>query len=139
MHTDIHLNAYISTDTSALIHLYCIGLCLEMYQALNHSHQARARASPCERADATGFPPSNGLRVVAEDVMCRLWAETYLMAYLRYVSISVGLFCVRNRSLLPYNRSLLTLPHTSGMQECLSKEPYYSKRDLNLGKETLMY
>jgi len=110
-----------------------------MYQALNHSHQARARASPCERADATGFPPSNGLRVVAEDVMCRLWAETYLMAYLRYVSISVGLFCVRNRSLLPYNRSLLTLPHTSGMQECLSKEPYYSKRDLNLGKETLMY
>jgi len=60
-------------------------------------------------------------------------------AVLRYVSISVGLFCVRNRSLLPYNRSLLTLPHTSGMQECLSKEPYYSKRDLNLGKETLMY
>ena len=41
--------------------------------------------------------------------MTHAWDETDL----RYVSISVGLFCVRNRSLLPYNRSLLTLTHTS--------------------------
>jgi len=32
---------------------------------------------------------------------------------LRYASISVGLFCACNRSLLPYDRPLLTLTHTS--------------------------
>ena len=34
-------------------------------------------------------------------------------AYLRH-AILVGLFCVYNRSLLPYGRPLLTLAHTSG-------------------------
>ena len=38
-------------------------------------------------------------------------------SYLRYASISVGLFCAYNRSLFPYGRPLLTLTHTrtSGM------------------------
>ena len=41
-------------------------------------------------------------------------------AAIRCVSISVGLFCACDRSLLPYDRPLLTLTHTrtSGYTVC---------------------
>ena len=61
-----------------------------------------ASTSVCAKA-ATMLPPS----------LLQLLIAKNLLAVLRYASISVGLFCAYNRSLLPYNRSLLTLTHTS--------------------------
>ena len=68
-----------------------------------------------------------------------------MLAYLRYASISrsllpwnrslltlahtsgmrslMGLFCVYNRSLLPYGRPLLTLAHTSVIPEAIALMP----------------
>ena len=51
-------------------------------------------------------------------------------ADLRYASIS--------RSLLPYNRSLLTLTHTSGMRKC-QERPNWQKRPIPVSKETYLY
>jgi hypothetical protein len=52
------------------------------------------------------------VRYVYDDVTCVLSACATLRAWHRYASISVGLFCAYNRSLLSCGRPLLTLVHT---------------------------
>jgi len=53
--------------------------------------------------DKECMPPINGFD---KDAFDKFDAD------LRYAIVSVGLFCVCSKSLLPYDRALLTLTHT---------------------------
>ena len=66
--SDVHLSLDAAGDR----------LSLAMYQSLSH----RQSLSVVATRQTAGGEGGVGMRVVSEEVMCRLWAETYLIAYL---------------------------------------------------------
>jgi hypothetical protein len=66
--SDVHLSLDAAGDS----------LSLAMYQSLSHTQSLSVLAM----RQTAGGEGGVGMRVVSEEMMCRLWAETYLIAYL---------------------------------------------------------